>query len=241
MVAVLVVLALGTPAADLFLRGTVVDQSGLPVPRALVYIEGTQTSTETDDTGRFSLALTPVKAGTLTIFRDGFSPVTVLFDPVDPLTLERQRITLVPAPITDTVTVTAPRAPSPPASSFAMRPLDVVRTPGAAADLMRALQTLPGVAQIDEGAGLYVRGGDTSEVLVLLDDAVVFHPYRSETPGGGLFGSVEPFLLDGVSFATGGFSAKYGNALSAVLDMHGLKRPDVAQTTVTLGLAGASV
>src|SRR5262249_58590324 len=86
----------------------------------------------------------------------------------------------------------------------------------------------------------YVRGGDTSEVLVLLDDVVVFHPYRSETPGGGLFGSVEPFLLEGVSFATGGFSAKYGNALSAVLDMHGLKRPDVAQTTVTLALAGAA-
>jgi Carboxypeptidase regulatory-like domain/TonB-dependent Receptor Plug Domain len=227
-------------AADLVIRGTVVDQTGLPVPRALVYIDGTQTSTETDDAGRFSLALMPVKAGTLTIFRDGFSTVTVPFDPLDPLTLERQRITLVPAPITDTVTVTAPRAPSPPASGFAMRPLDVVRTPGAAADLMRALQTLPGVAQIDEGAGLYVRGGDTSEVLVLLDDAVVFHPYRSETPGGGLFGSVEPFLLDGVSFATGGFSAKYGNALSAVLDMRGLRRPDTTQMNVTVGLAGAS-
>jgi TonB-dependent receptor-like protein len=122
-----------------------------------------------------------------------------------------------------------------------MGPLDVVRTAGSAADLMRALQVLPGVVQADEGAGLYVRGGDTSEVLVLLDDAVVFHPYRSETPGGGLFGSVDPFLLEGVSFATGGFSAKYGNALSAVLDMHGLKRPDVQQTSVTLGLAGASV
>ena len=127
---------------------------------------------------------------------------------------------LTPAPIADSVTRhRAPRARAAGLRPFAMRPLDVVRTPGAAADLMRALQTLPGVAQVDEGAGLYVRGGDTSEVLVLLDDAVVFHPYRQETPGGGLFGSVEPFLLEGVSFATGGFSAKYGNALSAVLDM----------------------
>src|SRR5262245_3633319 len=48
-------------AADLVIRGTVVDQTGLPVPRALVYIDGTQASTETDDAGRFSLALTPVK------------------------------------------------------------------------------------------------------------------------------------------------------------------------------------
>src|SRR5262249_30046931 len=153
---------------------------------------------------------------------------------------EPLQITIEPAPISDVVSVTAPRV-SPKPSSFGMRPLDVVRTAGSAADLMRALQVLPGVVQADEGAGLYVRGGATSGVLVLLDDVVVFHPYRSETPGGGLFGSVEPFLLEGVSFATGGFSAKYGNALSAVLDMHGLKRPDVAQTTVTLGLAGASV
>ena len=248
MLAVLTMLLLGRPeglryerTVDLVLRGTVLDQTGLPIPRALVYIDGTQTSTETDATGRFALALTPVQAGTLTVFRDGFSPVTVAFDPVDPLTLERFEIVLVPAPIIDSVTVSAPRALTPPASSYAMRPLDVVRTPGAAADLMRALQTLPGVAQIDEGAGLYVRGGDTSEVLVLLDDAVVFHPYRSETPGGGLFGSVEPFLLDGVSFTTGGFSAKYGNALSAVLDMHGLRRPDTKQLSMTFGLAGASM
>src|SRR5262249_58175446 len=116
----------------------------------------------------------------------------------------------------------------PPGSPSVMRPLAGVRPPGAAADLMRALQTLPGVAQIDEGAGLYVRGGDSSEVLVLLDDAVVFHPYRAETPGGGLFGSVEPFLLEGASFATGGFSARWGNALSAVLDLHGLARPEAS-------------
>src|SRR5262249_38095577 len=94
--------------------------------------------------------------------------------------------------------------------------------------------------QADEGAGLYVRGGDTSEVLVLLDDAIVFHPYRSETPGGGLFGSVDPFLLEGLSFATGGFSAKDGNAPPAVFDRHGLKRPDADSAGVALGLAGAS-
>jgi carboxypeptidase family protein/TonB-dependent receptor-like protein len=231
-------LTLGSVPADLVLRGLVRDQSGLPVPRVLVYVDGTQISTETDNAGRFELSLADARAGTLTVFRDGFSAVSV---PFDALALEPFQIELIPAPISDSVTVTAPRRPAPPASAYGLRPLDVVRTPGAMGDLMRALQTLPGVAQADEGAGLYVRGGDTSEVLVLLDDAVVFHPYRQETPGGGVFGSVEPFLLEGVSFATGGFSAKYGNALSAVLDMHGLKRPDTPQANVTVGLAGASM
>jgi TonB-dependent receptor-like protein len=227
--------------AGLVLHGTVVDSSGLPVPRALVYVDGTQISTETDAGGSFVLALEDPRAGAVTVFRDGFSAVSRPFDPIDPLVVEPMRFVLVPAPVADVVTVTAPGAATPPASTFALRPLDVVRTAGSAADVMRALQTLPGIVQADEGAGLYVRGGDTSEVLVLLDDAVVFHPYRQETPGGGLFGSVEPFLLDGVSFATGGFSARYGNALSAVLDMHGLGKPESRQLTMTMGLAGASI
>jgi hypothetical protein len=105
MLAALAILLLGAPP-DLVLRGMVLDQSGLPVRRALVYIDGTQTSTETDGTGRFALALNPVQAGTLTVFRDGFSAVTVAFDPLDPLTLERLQIVLVPAPISDSVTAT---------------------------------------------------------------------------------------------------------------------------------------
>ena len=152
-------------APDAVLRGTVRDQSGLPVPRALVYVGGTQDSTETDSKGGFELRIDRLTAGVLIVFRDGFSTEAV---PFDPAALASFAIVLTPAPVTETITVTAPRAPAPPASAFAMRPLDVVRTVGAAADLMRALQTLPGVSQIDEGAGLYVRGGDTSEVLVLL-------------------------------------------------------------------------
>jgi Carboxypeptidase regulatory-like domain len=60
-------------ANDLVLRGIVRDQSGLPVPHALVYVDGTQISADTDIAGRFALALDPPRAGTLTVFRDGFS------------------------------------------------------------------------------------------------------------------------------------------------------------------------
>jgi hypothetical protein len=56
--------------------------------------------------------------------------------------------------------------------------LEVVRTPGAAGDIFRALQTFPGIIQVDEGAGLFVRGGDVSEVLTLLDGATIAYPYR---------------------------------------------------------------
>ena len=140
-------------AVDLVLRGTVRDPLGLPIPKALVYVDGTQLATDTDAAGRFELTISPAAAGTLTVYRDGFTAVAVPFDPLDPLSVEPFQVVLVPAPLSEVVTVSAPRAPAVPASTYKMRPLDVVRTPGTAADVMRALQTLPGVAQIDEGAG----------------------------------------------------------------------------------------
>ena len=47
-------------------------------------------------------------------------------------------------------------------------------------------------------------------------------------------------LISGLSFSTGGFSARYGNALSGVLDLRGPERPEARQTVATIGLAGAS-
>lgn len=53
--------------------------------------------------------------------------------------------------------------------------MDVVRTPVAAADLFWAIKIFPGVQQLEEGTGLFVRGGDVSETVVLLDGAVINH------------------------------------------------------------------
>jgi hypothetical protein len=47
-------------------------------------------------------------------------------------------------------------------------------------------------------------------------------------------------LITGLSFSTGGFSARYGNALSAIVDMQGPEHPQVSEMTGTVGLAAAS-
>jgi hypothetical protein len=149
-------------------------------------------------------------------------------------------VVLVVRRFEDRVSVTA-RATRPPIEPVIARvPIDVYRTPGAQGDLFRALQTLPGVVATDEAAGLFVRGGDVSEVLVSIDDAVIAHPYRYETPTGGFRGAVDPLLISGLAFSTGGFSARHGNALSAVVELRGLDRPELPEMTGTLGLAGAS-
>jgi hypothetical protein len=122
-----------------------------------------------------------------------------------------------------------------------LSPLEVVTTPGAAADIFRAIKSFPGVSNIDEGSGLFVRGGDVSETKILLDQATVVHPYKFETPTGGVFGTISPFLVSGTYFSSGGFSAKYGNALSGVLAMQSQGMPDSRNVELNLGMAAASL
>jgi Carboxypeptidase regulatory-like domain/TonB-dependent Receptor Plug Domain len=216
--------------------GRVRDATGLPLGGVVVTLKGTDRFAVTGDDGQFVLAGVETGA-TLVASRPGFNPQHARV-PTDRTT--RLEIVLIVGGIRESVAVHAAE-PDPPAQSVTtLTALDVVRTPGTQADLMRALLTLPGVSQIDEGTGLFVRGGDVSEVLVVFDGVVVNHPYRYETPTGGFRGAIDPFLTSGASFTTGGFSAEYGNSLSAVLDLRPLGRPQSQQTTVTAGLAGVS-
>ena len=121
-----------------------------------------------------------------------------------------------------------------------LRRMEVVTTPGAAADIFLAIKTFPGLAMVDEGSGLFVRGGDVSETVTLLDQATVVHPYKYESPTGGVFGTINPFLVSGTFFSSGGFPARYGNALSGVLAMESQNLPAGSAYTLNVGLAAAS-
>lgn len=218
------------------LTGNVTDATGLPLPGALVTVAGSERVAVTDEHGRFTLA-SVANGAVLTVSLPGFvsKELRVPSDRADTVS-----VVLAVAGLREAVAVRAATPDVATQGVVPVTPLDVVRTPGAQADLMRALAAQPGVAQIDDGAGLFVRGGDVSEVLVLLDGVVVAHPYRYESPTGGFRGAVDPFMLQGASFTTGAFSAEYGNSLSAVVDMQTMGRPTDAQTNVTAGLAGVS-
>jgi hypothetical protein len=236
MPTLLLLAAFGLQApSDLRLSGVVTDATSLPLPGATVELEGRFVATS-DERGAFEITVTPGTSARLRVTLAGFEPFETLVEPgtshVD-VALQVRRFE-------DRVRVTAPPPRPPVEPVYTRQPIDVYRTPGAQADLFRALQTLPGVAAPDDAAGLFVRGGDVGEVLVSLDDAVIAHPYRYETPTGGFRGAVDPFLITGLAFSTGGFSARHGNALSAVMELRGLDRPELPEVTGTIGLAGAA-
>jgi tetratricopeptide (TPR) repeat protein len=103
-------------------------------------------------------------------------------------------------------------------SGTALRRLDVLMSPGGAADLLQALQTLPGATRAGDGAELYVRGGDAGETAIFLDGGRVMSAGRWETLNGSVMGVMDANVLRSAYFSAGGFSARYGNALSGVVD-----------------------
>ena len=85
-----------------------------------------------------------------------------------------------------------------------------------AVDIVRALQFSPGViAPSDGDTSIYVRGGDAGQNLTLLNNAPVYSPAHLF----GFFSVFNTAHLGGATFVKSSMPAKYGSALSSVLDI----------------------
>ena len=84
------------------------------------------------------------------------------------------------------------------------------------ADVVRAIQLLPGVTSVADGAsGFNVRGGSAGQNLILLDEAVIYNSAHLL----GLYSVVNPDAVKDIKLYKGGIPARYGGRLSSVLDV----------------------
>jgi hypothetical protein len=84
------------------------------------------------------------------------------------------------------------------------------------ADPLKALQYMGGVTQSGEGnSGLYVRGGNNDQNLILLNGALIHNP----THVLGLFSIFNADIVERMRFIKTGIPAEYGGRLSSVVDI----------------------
>jgi hypothetical protein len=101
-------------------------------------------------------------------------------------------------------------------SLYNVKPQNIKMLPGAVEDVLRSLQSLPGVTSPNDFTSqLIIRGSGPDENLIVMDDVELFNPYRLY----GLVSMFNPETLRDITLITGGFPAKYGDRLSAVLDV----------------------
>lgn len=226
--------------AQTTISGKVSDTSGQPVFGANVYLEGTYDGATTNDQGAFEF--TTEETGTQALIVSFLSYETKTIR-ADVSTLNNLQIKLREDVSTlDTVVISAGTFEASDNSKVSvLKPLDVVTTASALGDFVGALQTLPGTTTVAEDGRLFVRGGDAEETQIFIDGIRVFTPYSPTANNTPTRGRYSPFLFDGITFSTGGYSAEFGQALSSVLLLNTINEPDQEKTDIGIMTVGGSL
>lgn len=222
------------------ISGFITDANGKPISGANVYLEGAYDGATTDDAGNFNFETTETGIQTLTVSYVSFETYQVSAEVKTMVNLKivlREDVNSL-----DTVVISAGSFSAGDNSKISvLKPLDVVTTASALGDFVGALQTLPGTTTVAEDGRLFVRGGDAGETQIFIDGIRVFSPYTPTTNNVPTRGRYSPFLFDGITFSTGGYSAEYGQALSSVLLLNTIDEPTQEKTDIALMTVGGGL
>ncbi|HUM46913.1 MAG TPA: TonB-dependent receptor [Chitinophagales bacterium] len=215
-------LSAGLFAQNATVRGLVFEKaSGEPVIYTNVLLKGTGMGAQTNEDGLYNIANVPPGSYMIFCTQLGFDTVEIPIT-VKPNEILNQKIFLDKSAIElQNVNINAVREEKKTETAVSMTKItskDISRIPaiGGEADLAQYLQVLPGVVFTgDQGGELYIRGGSPIQNKVLLDGMTIYNPFHSI----GLFSVFETDIIRNVKVFTGGFSAEYGDRLSAVLDV----------------------
>lgn len=207
------------------ISGRVVDKiNQQPVIGAVIEVMGAGLKAGSDDNGFYYLETVPAGRYSLRYTAIGYQMYVIDNVVVNSGVITDMRAELDIVAV-DEIVVEDERFSKPDdiSSSFKNLSSQEIRTaPGGFEDVGRVVQTLPGVAYVNDGRNdLIVRGGAPSENIFLVDNAYVpnINHFGSQGATGGPVSIIDLGFVREVNFITGGFSAKYGDKLSSVLEI----------------------
>lgn len=222
------------------ISGYVKDSNGMPIEGANIYLEGSYDGGTSNAEGAFSFTTSEIGTQTLIVSFLSYETFKMLGDVSYMRNLQvklRDDVNTLDAVILSAGTFSAGDN----SKVSVLKPLDVVTTASALGDFVGALQTLPGTSTVAEDGRLFVRGGEADETQIFIDGIRIFTPYSPTTNNVPTRGRYSPFLFDGITFSTGGYSAEYGQALSSVLLLNTIDEPDQSKTDIGIMTVGASL
>jgi hypothetical protein len=233
------------------LAGRVLDATTeQPLPGASVVVPALDRGTAAEGDGRFVLHGLPTGTYTVKVSMVGYqtaveAPVAVTSGRTAHLqvALSRQAVRREGVKVTARSTHSSDAAPT---SVRTLQAEEIRRAPGAAGDVQRVMQSMPGVVVAnDRQNDLIVRGGSPRQNAIFLDGIRIPNLSHFGTQGatGGPISMLDSDYLDDATFQTGGFPARYGRALSSVLSLRlreGSRQSFGASADVSMAGAGAS-
>ena len=202
-------------------QGTVRDGStNEPLVFANILVEGTQQGTTTDASGRFTIVLAQ-DINQLRCSYVGYKTEIVALSGLKDtlLTVHLYSMDM----LLQDVTVFAHRLDETDQTEVSVLSLqsdNIKNITSAIPDVMRSIQMLPGVSTNNEfSAKFNVRGGNQDENLVLVNGTQVYDPFHVKEASNASIGIFNVDMIQKMDLITGGFTARYGDRMSSVLNI----------------------
>ncbi len=202
------------------LSGQVVDaQSGDPLVGAVISVDFKKSGSTTDAKGNYKLSL-PVGEYVVKVSNVGYNPyrtkIYVKGDLV--LNVELNDVTkqLEEVIVSASTSKKDIQTPSLGVTVLSLKGIKKLPTMMGEVDVIRSLQSLPGVSSVGEGAnGLNIRGSNVDQNLIYIDDTPIFNP----THMFGLFSVFASDAIRDLELYKGGIPARFGGRTASVLDI----------------------
>lgn len=218
--------------------GKVVDKKNIPISGVNIFIEGTYDGATSTENGDFIFETSAKGNQVLVLSLMAFETLKINIDVTNyqnKTIVLKQSINMLDAVVISAGTFRAGDH----SKITALKAMDIYTTAGSNANIVAAMQTLPGTQKVGEDGRLFVRGGEADETQTYVDGIRVSQPYNASVSNLPTRNRFSPNLFSNMSFSTGGYSAEYGSALSSVLLMNSINEPadDVTNIGImTLGL-----
>lgn len=206
------------------LRGQVVDATTKQsLPGVTILVVNTTRGAVTDVDGNFVIDKLVPNSYSIRATFVGYDPVIktdVVIQPSRPTVLN---IEMAESATETSVTIQANTFTPPADAPTSLKTLsaeEIRRTPGGQNDISRSLLSVPGVSTgADNRNDLLVRGGGPGENAYFLDGIEIpqINHFATQGATGGPLGMLNVDFMANTEFYTGGFPARYGDALSSLL------------------------
>ena len=223
------------------ISGQLSDTKKHPIPYASISIENTIDGTTTDSLGRFSFKTREKGKQVLVGTYIGYETQKDTIDINKNSLIHNIIIKEKPVAIREVVVTAGAFEANDDPKVATLKPLDIYTNAGSGGDIAGAIRTLPGTQSQTDQTGLFVRGGDASESNIIIDGMVVQNPFSSNVPGVSQRSRFVPFQFKGISFSSGGYSVKYGQALSSVLELNTMDLSERTNLNFSAGFTGVAL
>ncbi|OJW54322.1 MAG: collagen-binding protein [Sphingobacteriales bacterium 50-39] len=218
---VLLPLALSAQKRNLSVAGTIKDKSsGETLAGATIgFPDHPDLGIVSNSYGFYSITI-PEGHYTMVVSFSGYAPDTVAFDLKQNLVLNRSlsagNAQLQQVVVTGSKKINNILKTPPGLQRLTVNDIKDVPVLLGEKDILKTLQLLPGVKSAGDGSsGFYVRGGNSDQNLILLDEAPVYNA----THLLGFFSVFNSDAIKDVSLYKGGMPANYGGRLASVEDI----------------------